>query len=316
VSVATNPFDVETGIGPGLTAITAPPLSVDVAPPKLNALIGLLRPFLRLAWPLSWPVRWYWLHSDRKLGKKLVLDHVLKRMLPAPPAGFYAALPSGRVFLRYREDIGLAVLLSGGFESAEIAFAVEQARPGTVVIDVGANIGMFTIPLAHAVGARGRVVAIEPSPENVRRLETNIELNALENVTVEPIAAAERAGSTLLRLATDPAFHSTATVAEARETNLTISVPTETLDHVWERLGEPEVSLVKVDTEGGECSVLRGAARLLSNSGPAVLVEAKDQDSVSELDRWLTRFDYARATKPGISNGNAVYVASHRHPER
>ena len=65
---------------------------------------------MHTAWPLSWPLRWYWSHSQRKLGKKLVVDKLLKRMLPAPPAGFEAELPGGgRVFLQHQADIGLVL---------------------------------------------------------------------------------------------------------------------------------------------------------------------------------------------------------------
>src|SRR5918912_2561693 len=135
---------------------------------------------LRLLWPLTCPVRAYWLRSERKLGKKLLLDRLLKGLLPAPPRGFEAELPGGgRVFLHYREDIGLVTLLGGGFERAELEAARTHARPGTTAIEVGANVGVFTVALALAVGPDGRVVAFEPFAENVRRLEQNLALKGL-----------------------------------------------------------------------------------------------------------------------------------------
>lgn len=292
---------------------THPGFAVPHGARQSRRLFVLLRVCLRVAWPLTWPIRWYWLHSKRQFGKKLLIDHVLKRMLPAPPAGFYADVPrGGRVFLHHREDIGLAVLLSGGFEKAELEFAVEQARPGSVAIDVGANIGMFAIPLARAVGGTGRVIAVEPSPENARRLEENVRLNALGNVAVEPIAVAETQGSLLLHLASDPGFHSTTTTADFRGTDEELIVRAETLDRLWESRGEPRVSFVKLDTEGGECAALRGASRLLSRCHPVVLVEAKDGDRVRELDDWLGQFNYARTRPRGFCLGNLAYVAGPR----
>jgi FkbM family methyltransferase len=283
----------------------APPVAPST--PALPA----LRVVLRLAWPLTKPLRWYWLNSKRKLGKKLLVDRMLKHFLPSQPAGFYADLPQGgRIFLHYREDIGLAVLMSGGFESTEIEFAVEHARPASVAFDVGANVGMFTIPLARAVGAGGSVVAVEPSPDNVERLEENIRFNGLANVQVEPVAVVERAGAVCLHLGSDPAFHSTTDVDDYRDADSSIVVQGKTLDELWQSRGEPDVSFVKVDTEGGELSVLRGASKLLSTGAPVILVEAKGDERVRELDQLLGRFDYVRVPASRLSQGNFVYTCA------
>jgi FkbM family methyltransferase len=287
-----------------------PPLGFPARPARLT-LGGVFRAAVRLAWPFTWAIRWYWLHSSRKLGKGLVVEHVVKRLLPAPPAGFYAELPNGgRVFLHHREDIGLVVLMSGGFERAETEFAIEQARPGTVAIDVGANVGMFTVPLALAVGPSGRVLTIEPSPENVQRLERNLELNSIENVVVEPIAVGDHAGRLVLQLASDPGFHSTAEIAESRAVDEQVTVRAETLDQVWLRAHAPAVSFVKIDTEGSEDAVLRGAEQILRTCQPALLVEAKGAERVRELDSWLGHFGYSRKRRRGFAPGNVVYTTA------
>jgi FkbM family methyltransferase len=286
----------------------APGAPLATFPVRPVTLGGLLRACVRLAWPFTWGIRRYWLHSSRKLGKAIVVEHIVKRLLPAPPAGFYAELPTGgRVFLHHREDIGLVVLMSGAFERAETEFAVEQARPGTVAIDVGANVGMFTVPLALAVGPSGRVLTIEPSPDNVARLQSNLELNSLENVVVEPIAVADKAGRLVLQLASDPGFHSTAEIAESRAVDENLTVPAETLDQVWLRAHAPAVSFIKIDTEGSEDAVLRGAEQILQTCQPVLLVEAKGDERVRELDGWLGRFGYSRKRQRGFAPGNFVY---------
>jgi FkbM family methyltransferase len=284
-----------------------PFLGLAAGPPRLT-LGGVFRAAVRLAWPFTWGIRFYWLHSTRKLGKSFVVEQIVKRLVPEPPAGFYAELPNGgRVFLNHREDIGLVVLMSGGFERAETEFAVEQARPGTVAIDVGANVGMFTVPLALAVGPSGRVLTIEPSPENVARLESNLELNSLENVVVEPIAVGDRAGQLVLQLASDPGFHSTAEIAESRSVDENMTVRAETLDQVWLRAHAPAVSFIKIDTEGSEDAVLRGAEQILRACQPVLLVEAKGAERVHELDSWLGRFGYSRKRQRGFAPGNFAY---------
>jgi FkbM family methyltransferase len=266
-----------------------------------------MKAVVQLAWPLTWPVRSYWAHSERQLGKKLVVDHVLKRLVPPKPAGFETELPGGgRVFLHHRDDIGLVVLLTGSFERREIEVARSCARPGTTAIDVGANVGIFTVPLALAVG-NGRVIAVEPSPENVALLEHNIRLNDLANVDVHAVALAAEPGEVALQIGADPAFHSTATVVRSRDAAAQQVVRADTLDRVWREAGSPQVSFLKIDTEGAELDVLHGAHGLLDACAMPILLEAKDDERVRALDEFLAPFGYARARPRGFAVGNYLY---------
>jgi FkbM family methyltransferase len=264
---------------------------------------------MRLVWPLTWPVRWYWAHSDRQVGKKLVVDHVLKRLVPAPPAGFETEVPGGgRLFLHHRDDIGLVVLMTGSFERAEVELARSLARVATTAIDVGANVGIFTVPLALAVATRGRVIAVEPSPENVAQLEHNIRLNELENVEVHAIALAAAPGEVELQLGADPAFHSTSTVVRSRDAAAATLVRADTLDAVWRDAGSPEVSFLKIDTEGAELDVLQGARDLLAAHRMPILLEAKERERVRDLDELLLALGYGRTRPHGFAVGNYLYV--------
>ena len=264
---------------------------------------------VQLLWPLTWPVRWYWAHSDRQLGKKLVVDRILKRVVPPPPAGFEAELPGGgRVFLHHRDDIGLVVLMTGSFEQAEIDVARSSSRAATTAVDVGANVGIFTVPLALAVGPRGRVLAVEPSPESVAQLEHNIRLNELTNVDVHPIALAAEPGDVTLQLGADPAFHSTSTVVRSRDTAATTSVRADTLDRLWRDAGSPDVSFLKIDTEGAELDVLRGARELLETCRMPILLEAKESRRVQALDGLLVPLRYSRTRPRGFAVGNYLYI--------
>jgi FkbM family methyltransferase len=267
-----------------------------------------LKPVVQMLWPLTWPVRWYWAHSERQLGKKLVVDHVLKRLVPPRPAGFEAELPGGgRIFLHHRDDIGLVVLLTGSFERNEIEVARSWARPGTTTIDVGANVGIFTVPLALAVGELGRVIAVEPSRENVAQLEHNVQLNGLANVEVHTLALAAEPGEVALQIGVDPAFHSTATVVRSRDAAATEVVRADTLDRIWHAAGSPEVSFLKIDTEGAELDVLRGGRAVLETCTMPILLEAKDSDQVRSLDELLAPFGYRKTRPRGFAVGNYLY---------
>jgi FkbM family methyltransferase len=266
-----------------------------------------VRRLLRLVWPLTWPVRTYWARSERKLGKQFVTERLLRPRLPAPPSGFEVERPGGgRVFVHYREDLGLVALMSGGFEVPETEWLLGRARPGTTAIDVGANVGMFTVPLA---GAAERVFAFEPAPPNVERLEDNLRRNGLENVSVRPAAVGERAGRLVLQLGDDPMFHSTTEVGEGRGTGDELEVEATTIDDEWRAAGSPEVSVLKVDVEGGEPPVLRGATELLAAQKPALLLEAGTTERLRELEAILGPIGY-RATQPhGFAPQNYAFVA-------
>jgi FkbM family methyltransferase len=145
-------------------------------------------------------------------------------------------------------------------------------RPGARCIDVGANVGVHTVRLARLVGAEGEVIAIEPDPDVVQRANRNIALNGLANVRVINAAASERAGE--MRLFR-PSPHDTnraraSLLHHPYLTGITVTVPVVTVDDLC--AGEA-VSLIKIDVEGHEAAVVRGAADTIARYAPAVVFE-------------------------------------------
>jgi FkbM family methyltransferase len=172
--------------------------------------------------------------------------------------------------------IGLGVL-DGDYEREERAWLIEQSRPGDVVLDVGANIGYFTVLLAASVGPSGRVFAYEPHPSNADLIARSVKENGQEAVvTVRRVAVGQSEGE--LELAFVPeeratnsggAFLLAAGMAPPRG-HRTTRVPVVALDQ--EEL-PGRVTLIKIDIEGGEPQALRGARRLLARDRPKVLAE-------------------------------------------
>jgi FkbM family methyltransferase len=269
----------------------------------------LLYARFRVLWPLLRPLRAYVSSPDPRRGKDFLLHRVLLPMIPADPqASFVARLPGGgRLRLRCGEAIGFEILLHGAFEAAESRYLCSGARTGTTALDVGANVGLFTVPLARAVGPAGRVVAIEPDSENVARLEANLRLNRLENVLVERVAAGDGDGEIALHVANDPAFHSTVAVHAGRGVGRALRVPVTRLDTIWMRLGRPAVSTIKVDVEGAELAVLRGAEALLRETRPALLLEANTTEHRRALTEWLAQRSYARRTEPDFTDWSFAF---------
>lgn len=143
-------------------------------------------------------------------------------------------------------------------------------RPGDMAFDVGANIGIYSVLLSQLCGATGRVWAFEPVPDTYWRLRETLVLNRCVNVAAVQSAVCEKDGVARLNLF-DPEFsewNTLGTPAIRREGSLispheSIDVPACTLDEFCSREKIERVNFLKVDVEGFELAVFRGADRLL-----------------------------------------------------
>ena len=155
-------------------------------------------------------------------------------------------------------------------EPATCEFLCDYLQPGMTVVDVGANIGYFTLLSAARVGASGRVLAYEPTPRIAARLRENVELNRSAMVEAVEAAVSDRESTmTFYESPEDPEannlYHGDSPVA----------VRAVTLDEDLSRRGVQHVHLLKIDAEGAEVNVLAGARELLrSGSIDAIVVEA------------------------------------------
>jgi len=180
-----------------------------------------------------------------------------------------------RVSLRMGNDTSWSVFVDGAYEPNELAFLADTLRPGMTVIDVGANEGLYTLAAARLVRDSGLVVAVEPSTREVAVLERNIRLNRLQNVQVVRAALHEHEGSGWLTRA--GRGHEGQNTLGGRIPNPgvtaagTETVTVTTLDTVAAPLDQ--VDLVKVDAEGCEAHILRGATETLRRHRPTLILE-------------------------------------------
>jgi FkbM family methyltransferase len=167
----------------------------------------------------------------------------------------------------------MCVWLDGGFERAELDFAIGHVQPGDCAIDVGAYVGWYTVPLARVVGSSGVVLAVEPVPTSCARLRSNLARAGVSNVVVFEVAAWSEA--TVLRVlrTEDPAFSSASTAVRGSSPAEEIQVRACSLDALWAAVGGPQVSFMKIDVEGSEVEVIRGARKLIERCSPVILVE-------------------------------------------
>jgi len=187
-------------------------------------------------------------------------------------------LKSGqRLQIRINDPLGREILRDESFESGIRARMLSEVREGMVVLDVGANIGYYTVQFARISGPTGRVIAFEPNPVMVAELKANIELNHLSNVQVEPIA--------LFNCNGEADFYCPPTGREANGTLVqfpdemlkiekVLKVKTKTLDDFVRKADLRFVDFMKVDVEGAERSVFQGAAETLrGHRKPAIFFE-------------------------------------------
>lgn len=168
--------------------------------------------------------------------------------------------------LRLRCDVRQAVdLLAwiGRFERLQRSILKTLVRPGTTVVDAGAHIGVYTLLFSRWVGPGGRVEAFEPSPGSADRLADHIASNGCANVQLHRTALGEREGMRPLNIAADAGMTSFGPPVGGSRVERVVTVPVTTLDHVAAREEINGIDLLKLDVEGSEIPVLRGAERLL-----------------------------------------------------
>lgn len=205
--------------------------------------------------------------------------------------------PAGQ---RYRMRLswqGHTECVLGIYEPNVIRALQRHLRAGDTCFDVGSHVGYLTILMAHLVGPQGCVAAFEPVPETFETLRENVRLNSLENVRLECTAVGEQEGTMALFCDSAQELSWTPSVAaySAPSGDLKkISVPVRSLDGYTHTSGL-RPNLVKIDVEGAELAVLRGARRTLWEARPVVLVEIHDLGSVHRADvmHFLDSCNYA-----------------------
>jgi FkbM family methyltransferase len=180
-----------------------------------------------------------------------------------------------RLFVDLADHVIGLNIIRGQYEAHEIELVRRLLKPGDTAVDVGAHIGFFTMQMAAAVGATGRVHAFEPFAPNAVLLERSVIENHFETrVACSRAAVGAASGSATLTFPVETlnsggAYLLRDGTAPLRG-NLTATVPLVALDDL--DLRRP-VRFIKMDVEGAEPQVMRGAARLLHEDRPVILTE-------------------------------------------
>ena len=191
------------------------------------------------------------------------------------------------IFSYFTEDefIGKSLQLYGEFSDAEIDVMRKTVKPGDTVLDVGANIGALTVPMAQMVGPTGRVIAWEPQPETFALLKQNIRQNDLNNVALHNCAAGSKMETVAMPdLAKIRGFNYGGVPLGRGERMAWV----ETIDS----LGLENVSFMKIDVEGFEPDVIKGASETIRRCRPFLYVENDRPENSNMLVSLIVDLGY------------------------
>jgi FkbM family methyltransferase len=185
------------------------------------------------------------------------------------------------------------LLLYGECSEIELQFLLSLARHPGLVIEVGANMGIHTIPIAMQLAKQDRMLlAFEPQPVIFQQLCANLALNGLTNVRALPYACGSANGPVMFEV---PDYHS---IGNFGGTKMHKTLPASAKHEIVQcvRLdaiaAEGDVGLIKVDVEGFELEVLKGAEGILRRCCPLLYVENDRRDKSQALIQWLMDHEY------------------------
>jgi FkbM family methyltransferase len=242
----------------------------------------------------------------RAIGKPPGWERVVRAL--APPSRFVGGtprqtpMPDGYVFpIDPGTLIGWHVRFFGSYEPEVRAQIKRWLSPGACAVDVGANVGWHALLMATLVGPAGRVFAFEPNDSTRDRLNAGIQVNDLEQVVVDPRALSDRIGTTGFAAPKagelwDGTGHMTSAAIDGHASGG--SVQCVTLDAFVAERNLERLDFMKIDVEGWELSVLRGASHTLVTLAPTIVFEydpayvERCGGSVADLNAFLNAARY------------------------
>jgi FkbM family methyltransferase len=233
---------------------------------------------------------------------------LLPSVLPVA-AVWYRVEPNIKMRLDPEDFVSRTILENGEWEPASWQAMREHMSTGATFVDVGAQIGYYSLKAATLVGPGGHVIAIEPNPETIGKLEANIQASGAKVISVQPVACSD--GEAILSLFAAAAGNtgetslSKMTAAQSGAVVHTYKVRARPLDDIIRESGVQRVDVIKIDVEGAEYLVLKGAQQTLARFHPAVLVEILDHQlrqmgsSATQVRAFLRQQGYTERRSEG-----------------
>ena len=192
----------------------------------------------------------------------------------------FAEVQGHKMFLGSKDSLRLSI--NGIYEEVETDFVKKVIQKGNIVIDVGANIGYYTLIFARLVGNEGKVFAFEPEPSNFNILNRNLQLNGYKNVIVEQKAISDNNGKIRLYISElTTGMHRT--YPSKYCSKAFVDVDLIKLDDYFSKISLiDKINFIKIDVEGAEFGVLKGISNILKKSKDIKILIEFVPDSIIE----------------------------------
>ncbi len=238
---------------------------------------GLVTNLLRKAvslFPATWPAKTYNILLAAPFLKG-PLSLAIRKMAPRE-----IDLPEGKVMFDPEDPVISGTVGFGQYEPETVACFRASLTSGMNVVDIGANLGYFTVIAAGRVGPSGHVFAYEPDPHNFALLKKNIATNSFGHVTTLPIALSDTAGSRELFFGDNQC---TLSFSDKKGAGRSETVETDTLDASLAKLGAPRIDIIKMDIEGAEPIAFAGMQETLARNPTLTILFELYPNSIRRL---------------------------------
>lgn len=219
---------------------------------------------------------------------KLAFSPIMLRIRGGPLRGKKWSVTTGSAFI------------VGRYEPEKTAAIADEVRPGDIVFDIGAHVGYFTVLMSERAGPDGRVFAFEPRPLNQRFLSRHVRVNGCVNTRVLHQAVGDRDDTVRLETNTGTG---TGRVSPTGDTEVEMV----TVDGLVESGRLPAPTFLKVDVEGGEMAVLRGARSTLVEHRPRMVLATHGDAIDAECRAFLDALGYTMIDL-GQTKGDVEYL--------
>lgn len=229
-----------------------------------------------------------------------------------------------QVYLFPHEEICRSIFLTGYYEPNQFAFLDKILKPGMTFIDIGANMGLYTLFAAKKIGSSGIVLAIEPSTREFQRLQANIKVNNLNKIQTWQIAVSncQTEAELLIAVEEHPGHNTLGTFGyEVVKLQNKERVKVERLDTLIKQANLTRVDVIKMDIEGAEYFALQGAVETLTRFHPILVMELSDRTlelqgcNSKQVWDFLTGYGYqiyvfdSKTGLPTLASRKAYYDA-------
>ncbi len=174
--------------------------------------------------------------------------------------------------------------------------AIQFVQPGSIIYDIGANIGYVSLLLARCTGAGGKVFSFEALPQNLERLSKNLALNGSKaQVEIVPVAVVDQNRKVRFLVGPSGGMGKAEGSAGRQEIEYSDAIETQgiSLDDFVYAQGNPAPAVVKMDIEGGEVMALPGMVRLLREAHPLIFLELHGRQAAQAAWKILTEHGYS-----------------------